>query len=221
MKYINKVELKQKSYTNAELRAMVNKRVAELNARLPNNEQLQAETEYILEDIGYINKKGKISTNKYISRMNKTELVETFNELTSAIRQDTQSPLYHANVDAKDKMMLKKVNASIKLQGEKTVTMEQFQEYIKIRDEFGDIFGKEDIYEVVKKIKKLHQTKQRPLIELLRESKEHFENLDQDYNRDTLLQDALSRSGVWEYQTQAISQETGELLEKPKGWKKK
>lgn len=218
MKYLNKLEIAQKGYTNKELRQMVYKRIGELNVRLTDNEELIRDTEYILEDTGYINRKGQVSFNTYISKMNKKQLIETYNDLTSAIKQDTSSPYYHANVTAMDKQMLKKVNKTMKLQGEREISMAQFQEFMRIKDEFGDVFGKDDIYEIIKTIKNLRGKHQRPFIELIRESKEELEDSETSYTKEDVLRLAQQKSGLWEYQPQSVDPRTGERLEKPKGW---
>lgn len=218
MKYLNKLELAQKGYTNKELRQMVNKRISELNARLLTNEDFTNEVEYILEDSAYINRKGGVTFNTYVSRMNKAQLVQAFNDLTSAIKQDTSSPYYHANVTAMDKQMLKKINKSFALQHQTPLNMAQFQEFMNIKDEFSDIFSKDDIYELVQTIKNLRGKRQKPFIELLRDAKNELEESEKAYTKDDILTLAKQKSGLWEYQPQSIDIKTGERLEKPKGW---
>lgn len=217
MKYLNKLEVAQKGYTNKELRQMVNKRISELNARLLSNDDFVNEVEYIMEDSAYINRKGGITFNTYVSRMNKAQLIDAFNDLTSAIKQDTSSPYYHANVTAMDKQMLKKVNKAMAMQGEKQINMAQFQEFMQIKDEFSDIFSKDDIYELIKTIKNLRGKKQRPFIELLRDAKNELEDSEQPYTKEDILTLAQQKTGLWEYQKESIDPRTGERIEKPKG----
>lgn len=212
MKLLNTKELTENPMTVAQLRKAVRQRRNELNVRLmdENNEQNLRNAQNIIKSGNIRN--DKVYSNKPIEYMNKKELIQAYNQYTTVINADDTSRYYHEYITQKDKEQLRKFNKSRREQGSRELNMQQFQEYIKIKEEFPELFKDKNFYlEVVSNVKVLRQKHQKPLLELMKQAKDELIKSGESWTNSDIIPKAMELTNLPQYQVQNINPFTGEL----------
>lgn len=141
---------------------------------------------------GLTNEEGFIES-KGLSSKNKNELIDQYNKLNKMISNDYESSIYRDRLNKQERHNMRKMSKTLG----KNITEKQYNEMLKMWDEYGDMMNTYNYEEILDLIKKKNKHRiNKPVYQLINEEQENFKNNGQVIEPKLIMQSIYNRYGL-------------------------